>query len=160
MSLPLIPLNQIEDGFEKVANEAPDSMEPLIDYFSRYWITKVKWNLWNVSDVDVRTNNIVEGMFFFFCFAHLFYLSGWNHRFNRLVAKHHPNVWHLFDCLKKEEVAVRQRILKVMIGSKKKINKKAVALQEQINSLKLDFNQNKINLDDFLEGLSLLVGTK
>jgi hypothetical protein len=76
------------------------------------------------------------------------------------VAKHHPNVWHLFDCLKKEEVAVRQRILKVMIGSKKKINKKAVALQEQINSLKLDFNQNKINLDDFLEGLSLLVGTK
>lgn len=60
MSLPLIPVNQIEDGFEKIANEAPDSIELLIDYFSRYWIARVKWSLWNVSDIDVRTNNIVE----------------------------------------------------------------------------------------------------
>ena len=43
--------------------------------------------------------------------------SLWNHRFNRLVAKFHPNVWHLFD-------------------------------------------QRTIGLDEFLEGLSLLVRAK
>jgi hypothetical protein len=38
--------------------------------------------------------------------------------------------------------------------------KKDMAFRERIDSLKSDFNQDKINLDDFLEGLSLLVGTK
>ena len=92
--------------------------------------------------------------------SHLFYSLGWNHRFNRLVAKYHPNVWHLFGCLQKEEVAVRQQMLKMMIGSKKMINKKVIGLQERINSLKSDFNQNKINLADYLEGFSLLVETQ
>jgi len=70
-----------------------------------YWITTVKWNLWNVSDIELRTNNMIEGEFLLF-----FLQLGWNHRFNRLVAKCHPNVWHFFDCLKKEEVCVRQQM--------------------------------------------------
>lgn len=64
MSLPLVPLNRIEAAFEVVANGAPDSMRPLINYFNRYWMTKVNWKLWNVSDFDVRTNNVVEGEYF------------------------------------------------------------------------------------------------
>jgi hypothetical protein len=50
-------------------------------------------------------------------------------------------------------------MLKMIIGAKK-TNKKAAFLQQRIDSLKSDFNQNKITLGDFLEGLSLLVGTK
>jgi hypothetical protein len=79
---------------------------------------------------------------------------------NRLVDKYHPNVWHLIDCLKKEEVTVRQKVLKMMMGAKKHTNKKAALLQQRILSLRSDFDQKKINLGDFLEGLSLLVGTK
>ncbi|CAF0856064.1 unnamed protein product [Rotaria sordida] len=145
MALPLIPLNQIERGFREISNNAPDSIRQLIDYFNRYWMTKVKWALWNVSDVDVRTNNIVEG---------------WNHRFNRLVAKYHPNVWHFFDCLRKEEVVVRQKILKMMTGAKKNINRKDIIFQQRVDSLASDFNQNKINLGDYLQGLSVLIGAK
>ena len=95
-----------------------------------YWITKVKWSLWNVSDIELRTNNMVEDEFLFF-----FLQLGWNRRFNRLVAKYHPNVWHFFDCLKKEEVCVRQQILKIIIDGSKQINKKAAAIQERIYSL-------------------------
>jgi hypothetical protein len=73
MALPLIPLNQIECAFEEVANEAPDSIQPVIDYFNRYWMTRVKLSLWNVSDIDIRTNNIVEGEFLFLFLSHLFY---------------------------------------------------------------------------------------
>ncbi len=66
MALPLIPLDHVQYVFDKIENEAPDSMTPLIDYFDRYWITKMKWSLWNVSGVEHRTNNMVEGELFHF----------------------------------------------------------------------------------------------
>ncbi len=95
-----------------------------------YWITKVKWSLWNVSDIELCTNKMIEEEFLFF-----FLQLGWNHQFNRLVAKYHPNVWHFFDCLKKEEVCVRQQMQKIMMDESKQINKKAAAIQERIYSL-------------------------
>ena len=64
MALALIPIDKLELAFGKVAREAPRLCKPLIEYFDRYWMTKVKWTLWNVSDVELRTNNIVEGCFF------------------------------------------------------------------------------------------------
>ena len=73
---------------------------------------------------------------------------------------HHPNIWHLFKCFRKEEVAVRQKMLKMIIGAKKKTNKKAAIFQQRIDALKSDLNQNKLVLGDFPEGLSLLLGTK
>jgi hypothetical protein len=160
MALPLIPLDEIECAFGKIVNEAPRSMKPLIQYFNGYWMTKVKWTLWNVSDVDIRSNNMVEGEFVPFSCLFYFYQIGWNHRFNRLVAKYHPNVWHLFECLKKEEVAIRQQMLKMMMGATKIRNKKTIAVQQRINSLGSQFKQNKITLGVLLEGLSLLVGAK
>ena len=63
MSLPLVPLYYVQDAFDIISTEAPESMAPLLDYFDGYWITKVKWSLWNVSDVSLRTNNMVEGHF-------------------------------------------------------------------------------------------------
>ncbi|CAF3904242.1 unnamed protein product [Adineta steineri] len=144
MALSLIPIEQTEYGFKKITSEAPDSVKPLIKYFNGYWMSKVKWSLWNVGDVGMKTNNMVEG---------------WNHRFNRLVAKFHPNIWHLFDCLKKEEVLVRQQILKMIMGKNKTKCKKSAQLQQQISSLRSRFEENQISLDELLEGLSLLIGT-
>jgi len=68
-------------------------------------------------------------------------------------------VWHLFDCLKREEVVVRQQILKMMAGAKKTQNKKVVTRQQAITVLQSQFNQKKIKLNELLEGLSLLIGT-
>ncbi len=61
MALALVPYEQIESAFEIIASEAPRSIKPLIKYFNGYWMTKVKWTLWNVSDVEIKTNNFVEG---------------------------------------------------------------------------------------------------
>jgi hypothetical protein len=67
---------------------------------------------------------MIEGEFLFF-----FLQLGWNHRFNRLVAKYHPNVRNFFDCLKK------RRSLRSPTDESKQINKKAAAIQERIYSL-------------------------
>ena len=164
MSLPLVPLDYVQDAFDIISAEAPDSMIPLVDYFDGYWITKVKWSLWNVSDVSLRTNNMVEGCFLIissqYSFSSFFCSIGWSHRFNRLVAKFHPNIWHFIDCLKKEEVCVRQQMLKTTMGEKKQTNKKAAAVQEQIHSLQSQFEKNEINVYGLLQGLSLLIGAQ
>lgn len=60
MALVLLPLNQVELGFDDIVEEAPDSIDDLIDYFRDHWIKKMTLSLWNVVDLDVRTNNHVE----------------------------------------------------------------------------------------------------
>ena len=89
----------------------------------------------------------------------ILFLLGWSHRFNRLVAKYHPNIWYLFDCIKKEEVLVRQQMLKMTMGGKQKKNQRSIFLQTDISTLRLRFDENQISLDELLQGLSLLIGT-
>jgi hypothetical protein len=66
MTLPLIPLNHIQYVFDKIADKASHEMKPLVAYFERYWIRKMRWSLWNVYGMEHRTNNFVEGKFFNF----------------------------------------------------------------------------------------------
>jgi hypothetical protein len=61
MALALVPIEKVECGFQLISSEAPDSVKPLIKYYNRYWMAKVKWSLWNVGDVEIKTNNMVEG---------------------------------------------------------------------------------------------------
>ena len=44
------------------------------------------------------------------------------------------------------------------MGGKKKKKKKTLALQSRVQTLGSQFDQNKINLSEFLDGLSLLIG--
>lgn len=105
MVLLFTPIDSIEKVFDDLFDEVPDSLKRLFDYFNGYWMTKAKWPLWNVSSLDLRTNNMVEGRFPLFILG-LSSNLGWNHRFNRLVNRHHPNPWHFVECLKKEEASV------------------------------------------------------
>ena len=61
MAFALLPLNQVKLGFNDIFQEAPDSIDDFIDYFRDHWMKKIKLSLWNVADLDVRTNNHVEG---------------------------------------------------------------------------------------------------
>ena len=83
-----------------------------------------------------------------------------NHRFNRLVNKHHPNLWRFFNCFKVEEVLFRQQGLKTLTGGEKKKERKVLDLQARIATLGSKFDQNRIEFDELLQGLSLLVVAK
>ena len=61
MALALLPRNQVEQGFEYLANNRPQSLNDLFVYFEDYWIDNVPIDLWNVCELKVRTNNNSEG---------------------------------------------------------------------------------------------------
>ena len=90
-------------------------------------------------------------------FLFLFFSIGWNHRFNRLVDKYHPNIWHLVECLNREAVCVRQQMLKMTMGQRKKRSSKTIGTQEKIDTLESRLAEKKINVDDFLVGISLII---
>ena len=160
MALALLPVNQIELAFEEIVNDAPASMEELLDYFHNHRIKKVKLSLWNVSNLDVRTNNHVEGERFdsaCFIWALPFYESGWNNQLNKRMIRSHPNIWAFLECLKKEEVVFQQQLMKAKAGGQAKKN---LSMQKHLDTLRMRFVDDKINCMEYLEGLSLLLAIK
>ncbi len=117
-----------------------DSIDDVIDYFRDHWMKNVKLTLWNMAELNVRTNNNVEG---------------WNNRFNKRMNRHHPNIWAFVTCLQNEEVHFRQQALKVLTGTQKMKTKKTLALQAKINTLAKSFQDDEIDHTEHLEGLSL-----
>ncbi|CAF2085196.1 unnamed protein product [Rotaria magnacalcarata] len=89
MSLHLLPCREVEDGFEHLVSKAPSLLSNLLDYFRKFWFRQMPVELWNVHNIDIRTNNHAEG---------------WHNRFNKRINKTHPNVWHFISTLKQEEV--------------------------------------------------------
>ncbi|CAF4340540.1 unnamed protein product [Rotaria socialis] len=91
MSLPLLPCREVEDGFEHLVSKAPPLLSNLLDYFRNFWFRQMPVELWNVHNIDIRTNNHAEG---------------WHNRFNKRINKTHPNFWHFISKLKQEEITM------------------------------------------------------
>ena len=89
----------------------------------------------------------------------LFCQSGWNNLFNKRIIRSHPNVWNFIECLKKE-VVFQQQALKLLGGSQKKKSNKALALQVRLNTLNTRFDNDEIDRQQYLEGLSLAVRSR
>jgi hypothetical protein len=85
------------------------------------------------------------------------FFAGWHNRFNTRVNKSHPNVWHFIGTLKKEEVIFRQQLLHAKSGSARKKKEKVYFLQEKLNTLANRFEESEMNVQEYLQGLSLLV---
>jgi len=164
MALALLPLNQVQHAFNDIVTDSPRCIQQLVDYFKSYWMTKVKLSLWNVAELDVRTNNNVEGTCLSFSSIKLLFLGlfllAWNSRFNKRILRSHPNVWNFIETLKKEEVVSRQLMLKSSSGNQKKKSKAILALELRLKILSARFENNEIDRKRYLEGLSLFVVNK
>ena len=91
-------------------------------------------------------------------FVILFYcILGWHNHFNHRVDKVHPNSRHFIDVLKKEEVRFRHRLLHAKSGLLKKKSKRTCIIQERLDVLYRHFSNNEIDLNEYLEGLSMIV---
>ncbi|CAF3852425.1 unnamed protein product [Rotaria sp. Silwood1] len=142
MSLALLPCREVEFAFEEIVSKAPPLLLNLIDYFRNFWFRQMPVKIWNVHNLDIRTNNNAEG---------------WHNRFNRRINKTHPNIWHFISTLKQEEVYFRQQILHMKSGKNKNRSKKVCAMQDRLNALSSRFDNQEIDVQEYLHGLSFFV---
>jgi hypothetical protein len=61
MALPLLPVKDVPRAYEDLNEKIPVELEPLFEYFEGWWMKQVPLALWNVSNLQSRTNNNVEG---------------------------------------------------------------------------------------------------
>ncbi|CAF1484895.1 unnamed protein product [Adineta ricciae] len=60
MALGLLPRDKVLPAFEHLTEAQPESLEDLFDYFEDFWMETTLIELWNVSDLKIRTNNNAE----------------------------------------------------------------------------------------------------
>ncbi|CAF1022912.1 unnamed protein product, partial [Didymodactylos carnosus] len=81
----------------------------------------------------------------------------WHNRFNIRVNKHHPNIWHFINCLKQEEVYFRHQVMQMRAGATgRPKTKKTNCVQRRIDTLRDRYENDEINLEEYLEGLSFV----
>ncbi|CAM4966397.1 unnamed protein product [Rotaria socialis] len=145
MALPLMPLEDVQRAFETLSEEAPVELQPFFEYFEDWWMKKVPFRLWNVSNLKVKTNNNVES---------------WHSRFNKRIEKNHPNFWSFVNTLKQEEVHFRQQLIHGNSGKLKKASKKTCTMQDKLKELRRRYDEQTIKLNEYHNELSKLIGTK
>jgi hypothetical protein len=84
-------------------------------------------------------------------------LIGWHNKLNNRVDKHYPNVWHLFECLQREELSFRHQLGRLKSGFQKKSLNKPCTARKQIQKMAKDYEETQSILTEFLHGLSTLV---
>ncbi|CAF1579299.1 unnamed protein product, partial [Adineta ricciae] len=105
MALALLPLNKVEPAFQALADNHPESLDELFEYFETFWMKTTSIDLWNVFDLKTRTNNNAEG---------------YHNRFSHRIDKRHPSMWHFIRVLQEEEeVHLNQHVQHVRMGKKK-----------------------------------------
>ncbi len=66
VSLTLSPIDKVKLALECLYNDHPDSLDPLFDYYESFWMGSLSLELWNVSNLIIKTNNTAEGKIFLF----------------------------------------------------------------------------------------------
>ena len=60
MRFALLPCREVEFAFEEIVSKTPPLLN-LIDYFRNFWFRQMPVELWNVHNLDIRTNNNAGG---------------------------------------------------------------------------------------------------
>jgi hypothetical protein len=140
MALAFVQCDLIIPTFHQIRNAAPAALQPLFTYFEQQWLVNVPLQLWNVCDVDIRTNNGCEG---------------WHNRFNRAVDKHHPNIWHLLHCIKEEQASTEVTIFQISSGQDVlREVPKYKTIKKRIQNLRDRYRSGTIDVMSFVDGVS------
>ena len=115
-----VPLADVDDAFEVLREEVPESLQPLLDHLETTYVRgrKTKRGMqppqfpphtWNcVERIEVglpRTTNTCEG---------------WHSRMNVIFVKHHPSVYEFLEVMLKEMAEVKVDILRMEFGASPK----------------------------------------
>ncbi|KRZ19455.1 hypothetical protein T11_18069, partial [Trichinella zimbabwensis] len=81
-SMAFLPLHDVPAAVELLGRDVTGSVAALFNYFREEWMTPNRLPLWNVYNVNIRTNNDLEG---------------WHFKMNRLAGKRHLGFYELLQ---------------------------------------------------------------
>ncbi|KAL3697452.1 hypothetical protein R1sor_011528 [Riccia sorocarpa] len=112
------------------------SMGRLLEYFQRQWFESIPTNMWNVHGIQRRTDNNCEG---------------WHSKFNNIVDRHHPNIFHLIERLRSEQItSVRER-LQIFFGQRvQRILPHYTNVNRALEEFRVRYTRGEIGILDFL----------
>ncbi|KRZ17403.1 hypothetical protein T11_1024 [Trichinella zimbabwensis] len=116
---------------------------PLFQYFQQEWMTGERLPLWNVHNVNIRTNN---------------HLEGWHNRLNRKAGKTHNGLYELLQILIAEQGVMDTLIRQVLsgnatVGDLRRVNRVYVEKQQRVEQYTGEYTNGSRTLEQFLEAL-------
>ena len=82
------------------------------------------------------------------------FLEGWHRRFQKVVSKHHPDIYEFIRHLKGEQSNTEAGIQRLIAGAKPKTARRRVILgNTRIRSIVQAYHQRSLN--DYLRGLAM-----
>ncbi|KRZ02765.1 hypothetical protein T11_11240 [Trichinella zimbabwensis] len=117
-----LPVPQVNTGVSLLETGTTDNLLALFQYFRQEWMTHERLPLWNVHNVNIRTNN---------------HLEGWHNRLNRKAGKTHNGLYELLQILIAEQGVMDTLIRQVLsgnatVGDLRRVNRVYVEKQQRV----------------------------
>ncbi|KRX74686.1 hypothetical protein T06_11202 [Trichinella sp. T6] len=96
-----LPPHDVPVALELLGRDATGSIAALFNYFRVEWMPPDRLPLWNVFNVNIRTNNDLEG---------------WHFKMNQLAGKRHLGFYELLQLLIDEQGSTETLIQQVTSG--------------------------------------------
>ncbi|KRY49039.1 hypothetical protein T03_1234 [Trichinella britovi] len=123
-----LPLRDVPAAVELLGRDATGSIKPLFNYFRVEWMPYDRLPLWNVYNVNIGTNNDLEG---------------WHFKMNRLAGKRHLSFYELLQLLIDEQ------------GSTETLIQQYEELQKRITALTAEYDGGTRTMEQFLGAVHL-----
>ncbi|KRY28844.1 hypothetical protein T01_1412 [Trichinella spiralis] len=123
-----LPPHDVPVAVELLGRDATGSIAALFNYFRVEWMPPDRLPMWNVYNVNIRTNNDLEG---------------WHFKMNRLAGKRHLGFYELLQLLIDEQGSTETLI-----------QQKYEELQQRITALTAEYNGGTRTLEQFLRAVA------
>ena len=135
-------------AWQGTQQEAPtmDHVDDLVTYFDRTWVNgNYKLSQWNYYDFEEpRTNNHIEG---------------WHTRLKKIVGKADPNIFEVFEVMKKEQASSEMKLEQLELGGRAPPRKKRfIEKDKRISALFERFKEGQYSLRDYLDAIKYQTG--
>ncbi|KRZ01678.1 hypothetical protein T11_16040 [Trichinella zimbabwensis] len=138
-----LPVPQVDTGVSLLEAGTMGNLLALFQYFRQEWMTDERLPLWNVHNVNIRTNN---------------HLEGWHNWLNRKAAKGHNGLYELLQMLIAEHGVMDTLIQQVLagnatVGDLRRVNKVYAEKQQWVAQYMGEYTNSNRTLEQFLEAL-------
>ncbi|KRY11505.1 hypothetical protein T12_12847 [Trichinella patagoniensis] len=138
-----LPVPHVNTGVSLLEAGTTGTLAALFQYFRQEWMTDERLLLWNVHNVNIRTNN---------------HLEGWHNRLNRKAGKSHNGFIELLELLIAEQGVMDTLIQQVLsgnvtVGDLRRVNKVYAQKQRQVAQYTGEYTNGRRTLEQFLEAL-------